>query len=63
MSDQWKPVTVGETDITERLRVPGGWIYRVMWRLGSPAVMDSQRDLAMAMCFVPIPPGMARAGD
>ena len=58
MSDAWQPVAaVGIYDeTTERLRVPGGWIYRVAWRLGSPSVMDGQRDLAMAMVFVPLPP-------
>ena len=60
MSDKpdWEPVSgYGATGITstDRLRVPGGWLYRT--------IVASATELAVATTFVPIPPGMARAGD
>jgi hypothetical protein len=59
MSDQpaWEPVCVvhDAIDRLDRIRVPGGWLYRTeVWR---------EEESTVAMCFVPIPPGMARAGD
>ena len=49
---QWESLTAKELivegdEITDRLEVPGGWIYRTRWRMGN--------DVAVALCFVPNP--------
>jgi hypothetical protein len=51
MSDTvlWEDVSSPETgDHLERIRVPGGWLYRTI---------RSKGPIAVAMCFVPAPPG------
>lgn len=55
----WEPVTAtllsgGSPDLTYRMRVPGGWIYRTVTvaQHASPNLPDIP---AVAMCFVPMP--------
>jgi hypothetical protein len=38
----WDVVQENAADVTERLRVPGGWLYRTVTKSG-----------AAALCFVP----------
>jgi len=51
MTTTWKPVcfTPGE-DKTERLAVPGGWLYRVISFDGT----SNERSSPVTMAFVPI---------
>ena len=53
--ENWKRVSRGHDELTERMLVPGGWIYRTIipaaTEAGSPGV---------AMVFVPDQAGWAR---
>lgn len=44
---EWAIAADEDYCITERLRVPGGWLYRTSNRF--------RRDASFAMCFVPEP--------
>ncbi len=50
----WEPVTSSGTPsynrwITDRLKVPGGWLYR-------QAIYDNGHGIAVSICFVPEAP-------
>ncbi len=46
------------TDLTARMSVPGGWLYRV--EIDKPS-SDESRQFALAVAFVPDPPIRSRA--
>lgn len=56
MSARWEPLTDEMSNRLDRFKVPGGWLYRTM-------TFAVTGEIAVAMVFVPIPPGIARAGD
>lgn len=47
----WEIVVIDEIDQTQRLRVPGGWLYSTFFR----DIASSQRALLSNMVFVPRP--------
>ncbi len=47
MSETWQEVTDEVMEETERLRVPGGWLYRTV------IYNDAIEPVAVAMCFQP----------
>jgi hypothetical protein len=44
-------------DYLDRVRVPGGWLYRTVYQDDSTVGDDPSRPVAVAMCFVPDPSG------
>jgi hypothetical protein len=55
----WESLRIDTADSLDRICVPGGWLYRTVIHHN----YEGDVAVAVAMCFVPIPPGMARAGD
>jgi hypothetical protein len=58
MDEKWKVVTETLNDLgfaldkTERLEVPGGWLYRT-WKSGFSGTGEPDRPDIIAMVFVP----------
>ena len=44
-------------EYTERLKVPGGWLYRCAIYVRADSEDDEVQRLVMTMCFVPDPSG------
>ena len=49
----WKLMADGTTSRTERMSVPGGWVYRT--RVRTPVAAGEVWGEVVAMCFVPAP--------
>jgi hypothetical protein len=47
---KWQCIIDRTEDVTERLKVPGGWLYRTqLWQVDTPA------SITVALAFVPEP--------
>ena len=62
MATRWETVIeqtpqTDDSDYLERVRVPGGWLYRSLWREDKQPLAGKKPAVAMAMCFVPDPSG------
>lgn len=59
--EEWEEVNVESTSYTERLSVPGGWLYRsVVWDERENELREDGQtyravESGVAMVFVPIP--------
>lgn len=56
---KWEPVLQDKSDTTERMRVPGGWLYRNIWLNDYSSASEGYRG---QMVFVPIPT-IAQGGE
>jgi hypothetical protein len=56
--ERWEDVySPSDSDYLERIRVPGGWLYRSLWRETPNALAGKKPAVAVALTFVPVPPG------